>query len=71
MIVYDVVDLSLSDTSPLGDAIETFVDREDAARVIEEVRGDDPELAGHLAGIEERETRGGRAELASVGVLQS
>ena len=45
MIVYAVVDDSLSDSSPLGDAIETFVRREDAERFVAEVRGDDPELA--------------------------
>jgi hypothetical protein len=66
-----------SPTSPLGDSIETFVRREDAERFIEEVRGDDPDLASHL-GIEEREletgarnsrlargTRDWRAELAT------
>ena len=48
MIVYAVVDDSLSPTSPLGDSIETFVRREDAERFIEEVTGDDPELAKSL-----------------------
>jgi hypothetical protein len=48
-----VVDDSLSVTSPLGDAVETFVRREDAERFVEEVRGDDPDLADHLR-IEER-----------------
>jgi hypothetical protein len=28
------------------DALEVFVRREDAERFVEEVRGDDPELAG-------------------------
>ncbi len=45
MRVFAVIDDSLSPTSPLGDTIETFIRREDAARFIEEVRGDDPELA--------------------------
>ena len=45
-------------TSPLGDAIETFIRREDAERFIEEVRGDDPELASYLR-IEERELEAG------------
>ena len=54
MIVYAVVDDSLSQASPLGDSIEAFIRREDAERFIEEVRSDDPELASHLR-IEERE----------------
>ena len=44
--------------------VETFVRREDAERFIEEVRGDEPELASYLR-IEERELEAGRAELAS------
>ena len=51
--VYAVVDDSLSPTSPLGDAIETFIRREDAERFMEKVRGDDPALADALR-IEER-----------------
>ena len=43
MIVYAVIDDSLSLTSPLGDAAETFVRREDAERFVEEVRADEPE----------------------------
>jgi hypothetical protein len=39
---------------PLGDAIETFVRREDAERFVEAIRGDEPELARHLR-IEERD----------------
>lgn len=39
---------------PLGDAVNTFLLREDAERFIEEVRGNDPELAGYLR-LEERE----------------
>ena len=35
MIVYAVVDDSLSDSSPLGDAVETFPRRGDAERFIE------------------------------------
>ena len=35
-------------------AVEVFVRREDAERFVEEVRGDDPELAAKLR-IEERE----------------
>jgi hypothetical protein len=41
---------------PLGDAVKTFIRREDAERFIEEVR-DEPELAEHLR-IEERELEG-------------
>jgi hypothetical protein len=58
MIVYAVVDDSLSPTFPLGDAIETLVRSEDAERFVEEVRGDDPELASYLR-IEERELEAG------------
>ncbi len=35
MIVYAVVDDSLSQTSPLGDAIEVFVRRENADRFMQ------------------------------------
>ena len=60
MIVYAVVDDALSPDFPLGDAIDTFVRREDAERFIEELRGDDPELASYLR-FEERELEeGGR-----------
>jgi hypothetical protein len=53
MLVYAVVDDALSPTFPLGDALEVFLRREDAERFVEEVRGDEPELAGSLR-IEER-----------------
>jgi hypothetical protein len=43
---------------PLGEAAETFIRREDAERFIEEVRGDDSDLASHLR-IEERELEAG------------
>ena len=59
MIVYAVVDETISPTSPLGDAIDVFLGREDAQRFIEEVDGDDPELA-ELLRIEERELEAGR-----------
>ena len=48
----------LSPTFPLGDALDVFVRREHAERFIEEVRGDDPELASYLR-IEERELAAG------------
>jgi len=58
MIVYAIIDLRSSPDHPLGDAVETFVRREDAERFIAEVRGDDPELAVFLR-IEERELEAG------------
>jgi hypothetical protein len=54
VLVYVVVDDSLSPTSPLGDSLDVFVRRGDAERLIEEVRGDEPELA-KLLRIEVRE----------------
>ena len=39
---------------PLGDSLEVSIRREDAERFIEEVRGDEPEIAAKLR-IEERE----------------
>jgi hypothetical protein len=54
VLVYAVVDDSLSPTSPLGDALDVFFRRKDAERFIEEVRGDDPELAEPLR-VEELE----------------
>jgi hypothetical protein len=47
-----------SSDHPLGDAVATFVRREDAERSVEEVRGNDPELASYLR-IEERELEAG------------
>jgi len=58
VLLYAVVDDSLSPTFPLGDAIDVFVRREDAERFVEEVRGDEPELAKQLR-IEERELEAG------------
>ena len=43
---------------PLGEALEIFIRREDAERFVEEVRGDEPEIAAKLR-IEERELEGG------------
>jgi hypothetical protein len=54
LIVYAVIDLRSSPDHPLGDAVETFIRREDAERFIAEVRGDDAEMASYLR-IEERE----------------
>lgn len=61
MIVHAVVDDALSPDFPLGVELEVFVRREDAERFVEEVRGDEPEIAAKLR-IEERELEGGRAE---------
>jgi hypothetical protein len=57
MIVYAIVDDSLQ-RHLLGDAIDVFVRREDAERFLEEVRGDEPELA-KLLRIEERKLEAG------------
>jgi hypothetical protein len=60
VVVYAVADDSLS-RHVLGDSIDVFVRRKDAQRFIDEIRGDDPELAKPLR-IEERELQtGGRA----------
>ena len=48
MVVYAVVDASLSSTSPLGDSIDTFLRREDAEPFVARVKRDDPQLASHL-----------------------
>lgn len=57
MIVCAVVDETLSPDSPLGEKLEVFL-RQDAERFVEDVRGDDPELAAKLR-IEEREVEAG------------
>jgi hypothetical protein len=46
--VCSVIDLRSSPDHALGDAVETFVGRKDAERFVEQVRGDDPDLASHL-----------------------
>jgi hypothetical protein len=48
MIVRAIVDDALSPDFPLGIELEVFIRREDAERFIEEVCGDDPELASNL-----------------------
>ena len=45
-----------SRTTSTRDSLEVFVRREDAERFIEQVRGDDPEVAEKLR-IEERELK--------------
>jgi hypothetical protein len=44
---------------PLGDAIETFVHREDAEQFIANVKRDDPQLASHLRVVEREIETGG------------
>ena len=56
--VFVIFDARSSSDHPLGDAVDTFIRREDAERFVEEVRGDDPELASYLR-IEEREPEAG------------
>jgi hypothetical protein len=57
VIIYVIRDQRCSIDPPLGDAIEVLIRREDAER-FDEVRRDDPELAGHLR-IVERELEAG------------
>ena len=59
MIVYAVVDDALSPDFPLGVELEVFIRREDAERFIEEVRGDDPELAATCGSRSESSRRAG------------
>jgi hypothetical protein len=58
VIVYAVIDDALAPDFPLDDSVEVFVRREKAERFIEEVRGDEPEMAAKLR-IEERELQVG------------
>lgn len=58
VIVYVIVYLRSSHDHPLGNAIETFIRRDDAERFVAEVRGDDPGVASHLR-IDERELQTG------------
>jgi hypothetical protein len=44
VLAFVVVDTRSSFEHALGDAVETFLRREDAERFIEEVQGEDPEL---------------------------
>lgn len=54
VIFYAVVDDALSPDFPLGVELDVFIRREDAERFIEEVRGDEPELASFLR-VDERD----------------
>jgi hypothetical protein len=42
VIVFALIDLRSSPDHPLGDAVDTFLRREDAERFIDEVRGRRP-----------------------------
>jgi hypothetical protein len=67
VIVDAVVADALSPDFPLGVEREVFIRREDAERFIEEVRGDEPEMAAKLR-IEERELEaGGWSQVAIYG----
>jgi hypothetical protein len=68
VIVYAIIDDSSLPNHVLGEAVDVFVRRKDAERFIEEVRNDEPELAGALR-IEEREldARGLNPDRASAG----
>ena len=68
---YAVVDAAaLSPDFRLGDSIETFIRREDAERLVKEVRGDDPELASYLR-IDERELEAGGFGLTRIRARRS
>lgn len=58
MIVYAIGDDALSPDFPLEVELELFIRREDAERFIEEVLGDDPEVAAEAAD-QERELEAG------------
>jgi hypothetical protein len=59
------VDDALSPDFPLGVELETFIRREGAERFVEEVRGEEPELAGNLR-IEERDRKAHRRPAINV-----
>jgi hypothetical protein len=61
MRVYAIIDDRSSRQHPLGDAVDVFIRRADAERFIDDVRGDEPELAAYLR-IEERELNAGGSD---------
>ena len=63
VIVYAIIEVRSSPDHPLGDAIETFIRREDAARIIEEVRGDERSLRATCGSRSGSWRRAGRASL--------
>jgi hypothetical protein len=60
VIVYAIVDASSSRDRLVGNAVETFVRREDAERFLEDVRRDAPEVAKHLRIVERKLGAGGQ-----------
>jgi hypothetical protein len=60
LLVFAVVDLRSSPDHPVGDAIETFIRREDADQFIANAQRDDPQLAAHLRVVERELQAGGR-----------
>jgi hypothetical protein len=58
VLVYTIVDDCSSPDHPFGDTVESFIRREDAEHFLEEVRGDDPEMAARRR-IEQRELDAG------------
>jgi hypothetical protein len=65
--VYAIIDGLSRPEHPLGAAVEVFIRREDAERFIDEVRGDEPELASCLrsSSASSRPAGGFRKELVS------
>jgi hypothetical protein len=61
LTIHAIVDDALSPDFPLGVELALFTRHEDAERFIEEVRGDDPDVASKLR-IEERELGAGRRD---------
>jgi hypothetical protein len=59
VLVLAIIDGRSSLDHPLGDAIETFVRREDAEQFIANVKRDDPQLASHLRVVEREIETGG------------
>ena len=64
MLVFAITDDRSSPDHPLGDAVETFIRREDAERFIEEVRRR-RSRARRLPADRGAGARGGRAELTA------
>ena len=70
VIVYAVVDDALSPDFPLGVELEVVIRREDAERFVEEVRGDEPDMAAKLR-IRGARARGWWAELGGSSFARS
>ena len=52
MRIYAIVNLRTGIDHPPGETVDVFLRREDAERFVEEVRADEPELAGELKIVE-------------------